>query len=101
LEQVIDAVAALLMKASNATLLNSVLGKALITWYATRSGAATLDEMGLWFDCVPTTLRADIESHRKMSPALFRKSVEELLLSSRCNEEATVSKHAASPKTAN
>jgi len=59
--------------------LDRVLATALTTWYATRAGAATLKQMGKLFDREPTTLRADIESHRKSRPGLFELSVPELL----------------------
>ncbi|HEY6923561.1 MAG TPA: hypothetical protein VI653_08840, partial [Steroidobacteraceae bacterium] len=78
LSQVINAVAAMLHRDAN-ELGESVLGKSLTTWYATRGGIATLEEMGRWFDCAPTTLRRDIESHRRTSPTLFEFSLEELL----------------------
>lgn len=57
----------------------SVLGKSLVTWYATRSGAARLEEVGRWFGRSPTTLRRDVESHRRRRPTLFAYSIEELL----------------------
>lgn len=74
-EQVAEAVATILRRESRSP--DSVLAAALTTWYATRTGAATLAQMGHWFDREPTTLRADIESHRKTSGALFGLSLEE------------------------
>lgn len=78
IEEIIAAVNRLIRRHS-AVPLESVLGKSLVTWYATRSGAATLDNLGRWFDCSPTTLRRDIESHRRRRPQLFSWSVDELL----------------------
>jgi hypothetical protein len=78
IEEIIAAVDRLIRRHS-AVPLESVLGKSLVTWYATRSGAATLDNLGRWFDCSPTTLRRNIESHRRRRPELFSYSVDELL----------------------
>jgi hypothetical protein len=78
IEEIIAAVNRLI-RGHSAVPLESVLGKSLVTWYATRSGAATLDNLGQWFDCSPTTLRRDVESHRKRRPQLFSYSVGELL----------------------
>jgi hypothetical protein len=78
IEDIIAAVQRLVTRHSTVPF-ESVLGKALVAWYATRSGAATLDTLGQWFDCSPTTLRRDIESHRRRRPELFSYSVEELV----------------------
>jgi hypothetical protein len=72
IEQVAETVAAVLRQESRSP--DGVLAAALTTWYATRSGAATLAQMGQWFDREPTTLRAVIQSHRKTSAALFESS---------------------------
>jgi hypothetical protein len=48
-----------------------VLGRALVTWYGLRSGAATLTEMGRWFSVTGATLGQAMRHHRKMSPDLF------------------------------
>jgi|SRR5579862_1404209 len=53
-----------------------VLGKSLIAWYATRSGAGTLAQMAARFGCSPSTLRRAIESHRRASPELFECGIE-------------------------
>jgi hypothetical protein len=100
LKQVIDAVALLLQNEPDGLPRQGVLEKALVTWYATRSGAATLGEMGIWFRCTPTTLRANIESHRKMRPALFCASIDATFSSNRC-VEAAASTSATSVKAAN
>lgn len=88
--EVIIAAVDRLIRGHSSVPLESVLGKALVTWYATRSGAATLDNLGRWFNCAPTTLRRDIESHRRRRPALFAHSVEDLLTAKRLEEDATV-----------
>jgi hypothetical protein len=64
-----------LLRRGLATFDRDVLGKALITWYATRSGVATLEELALRFGCSPSTLRRDIESHRRRSPELFERGI--------------------------
>jgi hypothetical protein len=86
-----DVIAAVdrLMRTHSSIALESVLGKALVTWYATRSGAATLDELGRRFHCSSTTLRRDIESHRRRRPALFAYSVDELLTAKRLEVDAS------------
>ena len=75
LERITTSVAALLRNQNSEAGSQSVLGKALITWHATQSGAATLAQMGQWFNRTPTTLRAAIESHRRRNPDLFRQSL--------------------------
>jgi hypothetical protein len=78
IEEIIAAVNWLVRRHSTVPL-ESVLGKSLVAWYATRGGAATLDDLGRWFNCSPTTLRRNIESHRRRRPELFSYSVDELL----------------------
>jgi hypothetical protein len=95
IEEIIAAVDRLIREHSTVPL-ESVLGKSLVTWYATRSGAATLDDLGRWFDCSPTTLRRDIESHRRRRPALFAQSVDELLTAKRLAQDASLTSRAAS-----
>lgn len=85
-EQVAEVVATLLSCESRFP--DRVLAAALITWYATRTGAATLAQMGQWFDRESTTLRAGIESHRKTNAALFELSPEEFLELSRAHVPA-------------
>jgi hypothetical protein len=87
IEEIIASVARLIREHSTVPL-ESVLGKSLVAWYATRSGTATLDDLGRWFDCSPTTLRRDIESHRSRRPALFAHSVDELITAKRLAEDA-------------
>lgn len=92
--QVAEAVGTLLRSESGS--LDGVLAAALTAWYATRVGAATLNQMGHWFDRWPTTLRADIESHRKTSPELFELSVEEFLALTRADAVAKAASNVAS-----
>jgi hypothetical protein len=89
IEEIIAAVDRLIREHSTVPL-ESVLGKSLVSWYATRGGAATLDDLGRWFDCSPTTLRRDIESHRRRRPALFAHSVDELLTAKKLAEDAAL-----------
>jgi hypothetical protein len=88
-EEVAAAVAAILRKESRFG--DRVLSLALTTWYATRTGAATLAQMGRWFEREPTTLRADIESRRRLSAPLFELTSEELLEQIRAANAVSVS----------
>lgn len=90
-EQVAEAVSRILRGKLLAP--GTVLAAALITWYATRTGAATLAQMGHWFDREPTTLRADIESHRKRSAALFELTPDEFHTLIRALGPATTALH--------
>jgi hypothetical protein len=76
IEQIAAAVAILLRRVAKPT---SVLAAAPTTWYATRAGAATLRRMGEWLERAPTTLRADIESHRRTDGPLFEHDLHQLL----------------------
>jgi hypothetical protein len=93
-EQVAAVVATLLSRESRSP--DRVLAAALTTWYATRTGAATLAQMGRHFDREPTTLRADIESHRKTTAALFGLTFEKFLALSRAHAPATAGLRVAS-----
>lgn len=86
-KQVAAAVATLLRRESLSP--DGVLAAALTTWYATRTAAATLAQMGHWFHREPTTLRAGIESHRKSRAALFALSLEEFEALIRAHASAT------------
>jgi putative transposase len=57
----------------------SVIGRALVAWYATRSGAATLLEVGRWFSRSATTLRREIDKYKVLKPTLFHLSTQDLL----------------------
>jgi hypothetical protein len=73
-EDLIAGAARLLNKTSadiaSATLVGA-LGRALVAWYALRSGAATLSEVGQWFAVTGGSLEQTIRRHRRLSPGLF------------------------------
>jgi hypothetical protein len=73
-EQLIEGVARLLhttpTKIHSATHIG-VLGRALVAWYGSRSGAATLSEAGQWFSVTGATLGQAIRHHRGVTPDLF------------------------------
>jgi hypothetical protein len=48
-----------------------VLGRALVAWYGSRSGAVTLTEAGRWFSITGATLGQAIRHHRGVTPDLF------------------------------
>jgi hypothetical protein len=48
-----------------------VLGRALVAWYGSRSGAATLTEAGRWFSVSGATLGQGIRHYRELRPDLF------------------------------
>ena len=50
---------------------HAVLGRALVAWYALHSRAASLREVGTWFDVTGATLTKGIRHHRRLSPELF------------------------------
>ncbi|HEX3912160.1 MAG TPA: hypothetical protein VHW71_01525 [Steroidobacteraceae bacterium] len=53
-----------------------VLARALVAWYAMRSGMASVREAGTWFGVSGATLGKAIRHHRSVSPELFsRKSL--------------------------
>jgi hypothetical protein len=47
------------------------LARALITWHATRSGAATLTEVARYLNRDPSTLSVAVRRYRALRPALF------------------------------
>jgi hypothetical protein len=49
------------------------LGRALVAWYAVRSGAATLTETGKWFSVSAASLGHGIRHHRQVEPGLFKR----------------------------
>jgi hypothetical protein len=51
------------------------LGRALVAWYAMRSGAATLTETGKWFSVSAAILGRGIRHFRQVRPELFRREV--------------------------
>jgi putative transposase len=48
-----------------------VLARALVAWYAARSGAASIREVGTWFGVSGATLGKGIRHYRRVSPVLF------------------------------
>jgi hypothetical protein len=83
-DQVINAVARLMRRPSAVVYERTpdgVLGRALVAWYATRSGAATLLEVGRWFSRSASTLRREIDKYRVLKAALFGLTSLELLSS--------------------
>jgi putative transposase len=48
-----------------------VLGRALVAWYALRTGAVTLSDVGRWFSVTGGTLEQAIRHHRGRTPHLF------------------------------
>jgi putative transposase len=53
----------------------AVLARALVAWYALRSGTASVREVGTWFDVSAATLGKAIRHHRHASPRLFEKTL--------------------------
>jgi hypothetical protein len=51
------------------------LGRALVAWFAMRSGAATLTETGKWFSVSAATLGHGIRHYRRVRPELFRREL--------------------------
>jgi hypothetical protein len=52
-----------------------VLARALVAWYALRSGTASVREVGSWFDVSAATLGKAIRHYRRVSPALFERAI--------------------------
>lgn len=82
-EQLVETVARILGKTSDdirSPTHMGVLGRALVAWYATRTGAASLTEVGEWFSISGAALHAAIRRCRSdaASSALFNRPVEEL-----------------------
>jgi hypothetical protein len=75
-EQLLAGVAKLLEAESEALFTAShqgVLGRALVAWYALRSGSASLREVGVWFGVSGATLGKGIRHYRRVSPELFER----------------------------
>ena len=51
----------------------AVLARALVAWYALRSGSASLHEVATWFDVSAATLGKAIRRYRRVAPELFEK----------------------------
>lgn len=52
-----------------------VFARALVAWYALRSGSATLREVAAWFEISAATLGNALRHYRHVSPALFDKTL--------------------------
>jgi len=52
-----------------------VLARALVAWYAVRSGAASVREVGTWFGVSGATLGQGIRHYRRVSPKLFERKL--------------------------
>ena len=50
-----------------------VLARALVAWYALRSGTASVREVGTWFTVSAATLGKAIRHYRRVAPALFER----------------------------
>jgi putative transposase len=73
-EQLIAAVAKVLGVQPEAVYSHSheaVLARAIVAWHALRLGAASLREVGTWFEVSATTLGRGIRRYRRTSPDLF------------------------------
>jgi hypothetical protein len=51
----------------------AVLARALVAWYALRSGTASLRDVAAWFDVSAATLGKGLQHHRRVSPELFER----------------------------
>jgi hypothetical protein len=78
-EQLIEGVARTLAVAPDALFRaghQGVLARALVAWYAARSGTASVREVATWFGVSGATLGKGIRHYRRVSPELFaRKSL--------------------------
>jgi REP element-mobilizing transposase RayT len=54
------------------------LARALVAWYAMRTGAAQIAAVGRWFGFTSSDLRYLIHQHRRKNPQYFSKSLREL-----------------------
>jgi hypothetical protein len=53
----------------------AVLARALVAWYAVRSGSASLHDVATWFGVSAATLGKAIRNHRRVAPALFEREL--------------------------
>jgi hypothetical protein len=53
----------------------AVLARALVAWYAIRSGSASLHDVAVWFGVSAATLGKAIRHHRRVAPALFEQKL--------------------------
>lgn len=54
------------------------LARALVAWYAMRTGTAQISAVARWFDVTSADLRYLIRTHRRKNPQYFSKSLSEL-----------------------
>jgi hypothetical protein len=54
------------------------LARALVAWYAMRTGSAQIGAVARWFDVTSSDLRYLIRAHRRKSPEYFSKSFVDL-----------------------
>jgi len=52
-----------------------VLARAMVAWYAARSGAASIREVGTWFGVTGAALGKGIRHYRRVSPELFERKL--------------------------
>jgi putative transposase len=77
-EQLIEGVAQLTGTASQVFFGESheaVLARALVAWFALRSGSASVREVATWFGVTAATLGRGIRHYRRVSPAWFEKAL--------------------------
>lgn len=74
------------------------LARALIAWYAMRTGTARLGAVARWFEITSSDLRYLIRTHRRKNPQYFSKSLPELF-PALAEREALVSRDPALPRS--
>jgi hypothetical protein len=77
-EQLINGVARLMGKASETFFgegHQAVLARALVAWFAMRSGSASVREVATWFEVTAATLGRGIRHYRRASPEWFEKAL--------------------------
>jgi hypothetical protein len=77
-EQLIEGVAQLMGTASQAFYgegHQAVLGRALLAWFALRSGSGSVREVAAWFGVTAATLGRGIRRYRRVSPAMFARDL--------------------------
>jgi hypothetical protein len=77
-EQLMEGVAQLLGTASQTFYgegHQAVQGRALVAWFALRSGSGNVREVAGWFGVSAATLGRGIRHHRRVSPAMFEKDL--------------------------
>jgi hypothetical protein len=77
-EQVIEGVAQLMGTASQAFYgegHQAVLGRALVAWFALRSGSWSVRDVAAWFGVSAATLGRGIRHYRRVSPGMFERDL--------------------------